>query len=142
MTNKYNTFNRAKYFSSGIFGSYLVFAPTKKYIKYFSDATRINLWKSNEISEENIENITSRQQFFTNFCWHYMLPGKNSNRHCLTNNNISIPKKVMNLYISYILNPWLRNLKADFTRNILNIHNEKKGYEVMFGLINKTFIGK
>ena len=31
----------------------------------------------------------------------------NFNRHCLINNNISIPKIVINLYIFYTLNPWL-----------------------------------
>ena len=39
----------------------------------------------------------------------------NFNGHYLINNNISFPKKVINLYISYILNPWLRNLNTDFT---------------------------
>ena len=34
---------------------------------------------------------------------------------CLINNNISSPKKVINLYIFYILNLWLRNLNTDFT---------------------------
>ena len=32
----------------------LVFVPAKKYIKYFSGTTRIDSWKSKEISEENI----------------------------------------------------------------------------------------
>ena len=50
-----------------------------------------------------------------NFVDHYVLPDINFNGHCLINNNISIPKKVINLYISYILNPWLRNLKTYFT---------------------------
>ena len=31
------------------------------------------------------------------------------------NNNISIPKNVLNLYISYISNLWLRSLNTDFT---------------------------
>ena len=35
--------------------------------------------------------------------------------HCLIKNSISIPKKVIHLYISYILGPHLGNLKADFT---------------------------
>ena len=39
----------------------------------------------------------------------------NFNGHCLIKNNISIPKKVINLYISYTLNPQLRNLNTDFT---------------------------
>ena len=50
-----------------------------------------------------------------NFVDHYVLPDINFNGHCLINNNISIPKKVINLYISYILNPWLRNSKTYFT---------------------------
>ena len=36
----------------------------KKYIKYFSGITRINSWKYNEISEENIENITKSDSNF------------------------------------------------------------------------------
>ena len=39
----------------------------------------------------------------------------NFNGHCLIKNNISIPKKVINLYISYTLGPQLRNLNTDFT---------------------------
>ena len=38
----------------------------------------------------------------------------NFNGHCLIKNNISIPKKVINLYISYTLGPQLRNLNTDF----------------------------
>ena len=32
-------------------------------------------------------------------------------------NTISTPEKVINLYISYILNPWLRNSNTGFTLN-------------------------
>ena len=32
-------------------------------------------------------------------------------------NNISIAKKVINLYISYTLSSWLRKLNTDFTLN-------------------------
>ena len=35
----------------------------------------------------------------------------NFNVHCLI--NISTPKKIINLYILYILNPLLRNLNTD-----------------------------
>ena len=38
----------------------------------------------------------------------------NFNGHCLIKDNISIPKKVINLYISYTLGPQLRNLNTDF----------------------------
>ena len=38
----------------------------------------------------------------------------NFNGHCLIKNNISIPKKVINLYISYTLGLQLQNLNTDF----------------------------
>ena len=38
----------------------------------------------------------------------------NFNGHCLIKNNISIPKKVIRLYISYNLGPELRNLNTNF----------------------------
>ena len=64
----------------------------------------------------NIENITkSDSNFAPTFVDHYVLPGINFNIHCLINNNISIPKKVINLYISYTLSPCLGNLNTDFT---------------------------
>ena len=67
------------------------------------------------MSEENIENINkSGSNFAPAFFNHHVLPDINSNGHCLIN-NISILKKVINLYISYILNPWFRNLNTGFT---------------------------
>ena len=44
----------------------------------------------------------------------------------MISNDISIPKKVINLYSSYILIPWLRNLNNDFT------------YNYLFGLVELT----
>ena len=35
--------------------------------------------------------------------------------HCFMKNNISIPKKVINLYVSYALGPQLKNLNIYFT---------------------------
>ena len=56
------------------------------------------------MSEESIENITKSDSIFApTFVNHYILPDINFNGHCLINNNISVPKKVINLYISYIL---------------------------------------
>ena len=43
LIDKFSILNGAKYFSSGIFQNYLVFIPAKKYIKYFSGTTRIDL---------------------------------------------------------------------------------------------------
>ena len=75
LTNKLSIFNSTKYFSLGIFQNYLVFIPAKKYIKYFSGTTRIDSWKSNEMSEENIENVTkSNSNFALAFVYHYLLP--------------------------------------------------------------------
>ena len=48
------------------------------------------------------------------FVHHYLLQLKNFKEHCLAN-NIAIAKKLVNLYISYILNPSLRNLNTDST---------------------------
>ena len=42
LIKKFSILNGAKYFSSGIFQSYLLFVPAKKYIQYFSGTTRIN----------------------------------------------------------------------------------------------------
>ena len=43
--NKFSILNVSKGFSLGILQNYLAFIPAKKYIKYFSSTTRIELWK-------------------------------------------------------------------------------------------------
>ena len=92
----------------------LVFIPAKKYIKYFSDTTLIDSWKSNGMLGENIENMTkSDSNFAATFVEYHTLLDINFHRSCLT--NISVPKKVIHLYISYTPSPWLRNLNRDFT---------------------------
>ena len=64
-------------FFSGIFQSYLEFILAKTFIKYFSCTTCFDSLKSNEMSEENIENITkSDRNFETNFVDHHVLPDK------------------------------------------------------------------
>ena len=64
----------------------------------------------------NIENITkSDSNFDPTFVDHHFLQDMNFNGHSLMKNNISSPKKVLNLYISYSLGPQLKNLKTDFT---------------------------
>ena len=68
--------------------------------------------------EEKIENITKLDSNFApSFVDHHVIPDANFNGHCLIKNNVSIPKKVINLYIFSILNPWLRNLNIGFTWN-------------------------
>ena len=78
-----------KYFSSGIFQNYLVFIPDKKYIKYFSGTTRINSWKNQTALLHQLLLIIMYYQA-------YILINKN-------------------IYISYILNQWPRDLNTDFT---------------------------
>ena len=76
------------------------------------------MWKSNGISEKKFENITkSGSNFAPSFVDHHILPEINFNGHSLIKNNISIPKKVTNIYTSYTLTPCLRNLNPDFTLN-------------------------
>ena len=88
----------------------------KKYIKYFYGTTQIYSSKSNGMSQKSIENITkSDSNFAPTFVDHHLLPDINLNGHCLIKKNISIPKKVVNLYISYTLGPQLRNSNTDFT---------------------------
>ena len=84
MIDKFSILNGAKYFSLEIFQKYSVLLPA---IKYYS-------WKSNEMSEEGIENITkSDSNFAPTFVDHLILPVINFNGHCLIKSNISIPKK-------------------------------------------------
>ena len=116
LINRFSILNAGKCFSSGTFHNYLVFTPAKKYIKYFSGTTRIESWKSNEMFEESIENITkSDSNFAPTFVDHRLLPDMNFNGHCLIKSNISISKKVINLYISYTLAPQLKKLSTYFT---------------------------
>ena len=115
MINRFSILNGAKYFSSEIFQNYLAFISAIRYIKYFHGGTQIYLWKSNGMPEENIENITkSDRNFAPTFVDHHSLPDINFNGHCLIK-NISIPKNVINLCISYKLCPQLRNSNSDFT---------------------------
>ena len=98
--NHFSILNGAKHFSPRIFQNYLVFLPAKKYVKYFSGNTRIDLWKFNRILEENIENITkSDKNFAVIFVDHNVLPYVGLNGPCLINNNVYVPKKVIHVYM-------------------------------------------
>ena len=66
--------------------------------------------------EESIEKITkSGSNSAPNFFDHHSLPDINFNGHCLIKHNISISKKVLNLYISYTLGIQLKISNTDFT---------------------------
>ena len=71
------------------------------------------------MSDENIKIITkSASNFATTFVDNHLLPHINFDGHSLINNNISISKKVINLYILYTLGSWLRNWITDFNEVI------------------------
>ena len=81
LINIFSILNGAKYFSSEIFQNCLASIPAKKYIKYSGDTSQIDSWKSNRVSEENIENTTKSDcnftpAFFDNYLW----PDKNFNK--------------------------------------------------------------
>ena len=59
MINRFSILDGANNFPLGIFQNYFAFIPAKKYIKYFSGTAQFDSWKSNGMSEENIENITT-----------------------------------------------------------------------------------
>ena len=108
LINKFSIISEAKYFSSGKFQNYSVFMRAKEYIKYFSGTALIDLWKTNGMSEKNIENIAKLDSNVApTFVDLHLFPDIIFNGHCLIN-NIRITKKVIkviNIYISYTLNP-------------------------------------
>ena len=59
--------------------------------------------------------LKSNSLFAPTFANHCILPDVNFNGHCLINNSISVPKTVINIYVSYIVNQWPRDLNTDFT---------------------------
>ena len=68
------------------------------------------------MSEESIENVTpSGSSFAPAFVDHHSLPDIHFNGPCLIKNTISVPKIVINIYVSYTLRPQLRNFNTDFT---------------------------
>ena len=68
------------------------------------------------MTEESIENITkSDSNFPPTFFDHNLLSHISFSGHCLVKSSISIPKKVISLYISYTLGPQLRNSNTVFT---------------------------
>ena len=63
-----------------------------------------------------IENITKSYSNFTStFVDYHLLSDMNFDEHFLIISNTYIPKKVINLYISYTLSPQLTDLDFDFT---------------------------
>ena len=70
------------------------------------------------MSEESIEYIlTPCNTFAPNLIDYYPLPDVKFYGHCLINNNIFTSGKVINVYTSYTLDPWSRDLSTSFTLN-------------------------
>ena len=68
------------------------------------------------MSEGSVENITaSENSFASNLVNYYLLPDAKYNGRCLININMFVPRKVINAYISYILDTWSRDSNTDFT---------------------------
>ena len=81
----------------------------KNGIKCFTGTSRLSE------KYQSIENITkSANNFASTFVNHHLLPDMSFNGHCLIKSNISIPRKVIHLYISYTLGPQLRNLSIPY----------------------------
>ena len=96
MINKFSILNGAKYFSLGIFQSYLVFITLNILVALVA----FNLGDLTKYQKKVFENTTkSNSNFSLTFVDFY----------------ISILKKVINLYISYTLGPKFKNLNTDFT---------------------------
>ena len=58
------------------------------------------------MSEKSTEKMTKTESNFAPaFVDHHSLPEINFNGHCLKKNIISIPKNVINIYMSYTLGP-------------------------------------
>ena len=67
--------------------------------------------------EKRIENITaSGKNFMPTFIDTCPLPDVKFNGHCLIN-KLSDSGKVINLYVSYTLDPWSRDLNTNLTLN-------------------------
>ena len=87
LINKFSIISGAKYFSSGKFQNHLVFIRAKEYIKYFSGTAQIDLWKTNGMSEKNIENIAKLDSNVApTFVDLHLFPDIIFNGHCLINN--------------------------------------------------------
>ena len=67
------------------------------------------------LPEWNRGNLKANSNFTLTFVDNHLLPDMNFNGHFLIKNNISIPKKAINRYISYTLGLQIRNLNTAFT---------------------------
>ena len=105
MINKCRILNGAKYFSSGTLQNYLVFISADKYIEFFIGVQKYFSWKSKGMSEDIKNSLGSDHNFAPILINSYPIPVAK-----LINNNISPFRKVINIYISYTLDTWSKDL--------------------------------
>ena len=108
LINKFSILNRTKCFPSGIFQNYLVFILAKNILNIL--VALIGMNRGNPMECQKKKMTKSDNNFAPSFVHHHLLQDMNFNGHCLTKNNISFPKKVINRYISNTLGPQLKNL--------------------------------
>ena len=89
----------------------------KNILKYFFiRTTQIYLCKSKEVSEESIQNTTTSDNTFALILLETrLLSIARFNGNCLIRNNVYNFR--INLYISYIVDTWSRDLNTNLTRN-------------------------
>ena len=92
-----------------------MFIPVKKYIYILGALLRLTGGNLTECQKKILKIQLNRTAILDQFLLIVMYYKINFNGYCLINNNISITKKVINIYISYILNQLPRNLHTDFT---------------------------
>ena len=84
MITKLSIINGANIFPQEYFKIIQYLYQLKKYIEQFSRTFQIDSWKSNEMSEETIENITkSDKSFAPMFIDQHLLPDINFDGQCL-----------------------------------------------------------
>ena len=136
LINKCRILNGAKYFSLGILQNYLAFASTNEHI--FSKTQHIYSWKPKGIPEKSIRTPPgSDNTFALSLINNRLLPCEKLAGNCLSLSSISLHQNVVNLYISYTLSTYSRDLNTYFTlgnclfgsvKLIKNADPDKYGY--------------
>ena len=119
MINKYSIINEAKCFSSNGLQNYVVFQPNNGFFKYIdNNSSEIESMESKGMSKKSIKDshtsdITFSPELIDKFDRFGRLKFKGI---CLKHDSVSFKhKKLVNVYILYILNTWSKDLNTDFT---------------------------
>ena len=101
--NGYKILNGARYIISGIFQNYLILVHLKNKLNIFMALLKFIHGNLMECLKRVLKIQLNQTAFLHQLLLIIILPDIYFNGHCLIN-NISIPKKVINTYISYIIN--------------------------------------